>query len=273
MLEELKLVAAAFPGRGSIYFRDVQQGTEIRIHSDYEYKAASLIKLPLAMHLAQLIGSGRYDLDMPVPITEENRVGGTGIMQYLNRQYVPTLRELLFFMISQSDNLATNMIVDLCGGIAAVNRYIGEELGIPHTAMRRKMMDMDAAARGEENVTSAESIGEVLLRVITKKEEDETLRFLWEALKSQQCRNKLPSLIPAEDTYGLAGKDIADPGQVIVANKTGDLWTTQHDAGIFVLPDGRSYILVVCTDQLSQAQEGCQWIARVSELVYRHMAQ
>jgi beta-lactamase class A len=57
-------------------------------------------------------------------------------------------------MIAVSDNAATNVLIDRVGR-DNVNTML-RNLGLSKTMLRRKMMDIAAARRGEENVATAQ---------------------------------------------------------------------------------------------------------------------
>lgn len=267
--DTLSREAAGFSGRCGIWFQDMTSGEAVSLHGAERFRSASLIKLPLTLQMGDLIEKGVYSLAEKRPISPQNRVQGTGVFQFLNHAYVPTVAELLFFAIAETDNIATNEMVDMVGGLSAAQAYI-DGMGLSMT-FGRKMMDLAAAARGEENYTTPEAVGMLLSRLDTARRNG-TMNAgeaqLWYALKMQQVRGKMPSVLPCEEFYDLHDRDIPHPGKVVVANKTGDSWSVQNDAGIFILPSGRSYVLAVCTDGAKDPQEGCELIRRVSRLVY-----
>lgn len=268
----LEKAAARFSGHCGVYFRNVDSGETVSIHGTDVFKSASLIKLVLVLRMGELIEEGMYKLTDKRTISAVNRVQGTGVFQFLNHDYVPTVEELLFFTIALTDNVATNELIDMAGGFPALQAYIKRK-GFSGTIFGRKMMDLAAAARGEENYTTVNDVGKLLTSLALHRKAGiltEGEKTLWYALKMQQCRSKLPSVLPCEEPYDLHDKDIPSPGRVISANKTGDHWTTQHDSGIFVLPDGRSYVLVVCTDGTAVSQTGCEFIREISHLVYEY---
>lgn len=262
-------IAAGFSGRCGIWFQDMASGEAVSLHGKERFRSASLIKLPLTLQMGELIEKGLYSLSEKWPISPHNRVQGTGVFQFLNHDYVPTVAELLFFAIAETDNIATNEMVDMVGGLSQAQAYI-DRIGVAMT-FGRKMMDLAAASRGEENYTTPEAVGLLLSRLETARKSG-TMNAgeaqLWYALKMQQVRGKMPSVVPCEEFYDLHDRDIPAPGKVVVANKTGDSWSVQNDAGIFILPDGRSYVLVVCTDGAKDPQEGCELIRTVSKRVY-----
>ena len=63
-----------------------------------------------------------------------------------------TLRDLATMMVAVSDNSATNVLIDRVG-MENVNALM-DSLGLAHTRLRRKMMDLKAASEGRENIST-----------------------------------------------------------------------------------------------------------------------
>lgn len=179
---------------------------------------------------------GLVDLDAPRTIDPRNRVGGTGILCELGTDYTPSLRDLAKLMIVLSDNIATNEIMDVIG-MERFNSFC-REMGYQNITLMRKMMDFEAIQQGKNNYMCAGETGR-LLSAISRGEfvNPEISQTIFDIMASQQCRNKLPALLPAVASYS-GSKSAIPEGQVLVANKTGDLVGIQHDVGIFELPDG-----------------------------------
>ena len=70
-------------------------------------------------------------------------------------------RDLAVAMILQSDNTATNVLIDRVG-MAAVNRRMAA-LGLADTELRRHMIDLEAARRGDENVSTPADLARLVL--------------------------------------------------------------------------------------------------------------
>ncbi len=81
---------------------------------------------------------------------------GGGILQELGDGVSLSWRDLAVLMIGWSDNEATNVLVRRVG-MDAVNARL-DGLGLPHTRLRRLMMDLEAARRGDENVSTPREI-------------------------------------------------------------------------------------------------------------------
>lgn len=272
--QQLKRMFCELNGNIGFYFQDLTDGEIIEINSQRTFSAASTIKIPLVMLMMELIAKGKYSLNDSCAIMPENMVKGTGVIQILNSEYKPTIRELVELAIALSDNIATNILIDLVGGPDKVTAFCKEK-GYANTFLQRKMMDMKAKKEGRDNFTTPHDMGKVLVQianqVIVHKDSQSPYNFVFKAMKMQQCRNKLPVMVPAVDFYDVEDKNYPPPGRVIVANKTGDLWSTQNDIAIFILPSGRAFVVTVFTDDLAVAQDGMQMISRVGRSVYDYM--
>ena len=96
--------------------------------------------------------------------------------------------------------------------------------------------------------------------------------IIHDMMARQMCCNKLPSRVPAVPYYWAdEERRSIRQGMVLVANKTGDLPQTEHDVGIFTLPDGRRYVIAMLTGEAESAEEAVAAIADVSKIVYDAM--
>ncbi|MHC1715574.1 MAG: serine hydrolase [Acidaminococcaceae bacterium] len=272
--QKLIRMSGGLDGSVGIYFHDLADDEIVEVNSQRTYSAASTIKIPLVMLMMELVESGKYYLEDVVEISPNNIVKGTGVIQLLNSEYKPTIRELVELAVAFSDNIATNMLIDLVGGPDKVTEYCAEN-GYADTFLQRKMMDMEAKKAGKDNFTTARDMGKILARiaklVVIQKDLQSPYNFVFKAMKMQQCRNKLPVMVPAVDFYDVENTTYPPPGYVLVANKTGDLWSTQNDIGIFVLPSERTFIVSIFTDNLKVPQDGMQMISKLGKIIYEYM--
>lgn len=265
---------SSFEGNIGLYFKDLTDNEVLEINSNRVFSAASIIKIPLTLKISEMILEGKYQMSDKIIIKEYNRVGGTGVIQNLNKDYIPTVAELILLTLSVSDNVATNELVELAGGFEKINEYCCS-LGLTSIVMQRKMMDFKAREKGLDNWVTAMDIGLLLEKicdsVYSNSIDKEAVMPVFKGMVMQQCRNKIPAKIPCSDFYDVMGQYLPPEGEILVANKTGDLWTTQHDAAICVLPDGKKYILIIFTDGLKYAVEGVELISDLSKLVYKYI--
>lgn len=180
---------------------------------DMVFKSASLIKTPIMLCALEKAEKGELSLNAPVSVKKEQCVGDEApVVQ--NGFNVP-LSVILEYMITDSNNTATNALIDEMG-MDSVNAFI-RRIGLSNTVLRRHMLDYEAARQGRENRTSAEDMKKLY-----------TYLYKREMLTPYQCEQALPILFRQHDKELLL---FSKPGQK-AAHKTGGLSDIAHDAGI-----------------------------------------
>lgn len=252
--EELDVImAAALAGEPGVFSAAAEElaGGRRWLVNPRRLRSASLIKIFIMIEAFRRAAGGELDLAERVTVRECDRVGGAGALEHAPPGTVRSLRELIEVMIVESDNTATNLMIDRLG-FGGINALIGR-LGCRDTALRRKMMDFAAARDGRENYTSPADVTAALARLYRREcvsnAADEAMLAI---LLRQEDRCKIPLLLPAG---------------VAVACKSGELEGAEHDAGI-VYGARRHYCLTVMSDGLPEAERGRAAIARLARAVY-----
>lgn len=220
----------------------------VSVNGSTQHASASMIKLVVLAALFDKAAAGEVDLSAQVEVKASDIVSGTGTVQD-DGPGTYELRELARRMIADSDNTATNVIVDLIG-MDAVNEE-ASKLGLTGTVMARKMMDVVAADQGMRNRMTSDDAATVLNLIATGKLVNEQMSELAMSFLLQQTIN--------------AGLTDAIPAGVQVAHKTGELNQAEHDGGIVLA--AHPYVLVVMTEGIDNYL-GVSVIADVSRAVY-----
>ena len=220
----------------------------VSVNGATQHASASMIKLVVLAALLDKAAAGQIDLSAQVEVTSSDIVSGTGTVQD-DGPGTYELRELARRMIADSDNTATNVIVDLIG-MDAVNEE-ASKLGLTGTVMARKMMDMVAADQGMRNRMTSDDAATILNLIASGKLVNEQMSELAMSFLLQQTIN--------------AGLTDAIPAGVQVAHKTGELIQAEHDGGIVLA--AHPYVLVVMTEGIDNYL-GVSVIADVSRAVY-----
>lgn len=269
--QEIYKILSELEGEASLYIQDLETDEVFEINPDQVFPSASLIKIPMLALLLKDVQEGRVDWKQRCRIDPANRVGGTGILCDLSEDYEPSVEEMATLMIVLSDNIATNEIMDIIG-IERVNQFCRER-NYSKTTLMRKMLDFEAIRKGYNNYMCAGETGRLLVQIARKEFVNEEISStIVEIMEHQQCRNKLPALLPTVPSYASPeDKKHLKEGSVLVANKTGELVGLTHDAGIFTLPDGRRYVIVAMTSNLKKDIDGVFAIEKISLAVYNAM--
>lgn len=266
--KEIYRILSGLEGTAGLYINILDSGEVFQINPDFVFPSASVIKIPMLALLLRDVQEGRVNWSARRAISPGNRVGGTGILCEMEHDYTPTVETLAKLMIVLSDNIATNEIMDIVG-IDRVNEFC-REMGFPNTVLMRKMLDFEAIRQGKNNYMTAGEAGRMLTQIASGKFVSPAVsQTIVNIMEHQQCRGKLPALIPAVPSYAPENdKKQLKPDTVLVANKTGELFGIQHDVGIFTLPDGRRYVIAAFTGQLADDALGIRAIGEISRAVY-----
>jgi beta-lactamase class A len=132
---------------------DLSTGQKYLLHADEVLPTASSIKIAILAEFYRQVQQGKLKFTDLYTLQQTDLVGGSGISEAFTPGVTRlTLRDVAALMISVSDNSATNVMIDRIG-MENVNALL-DSLGLPHTRLRRKMMDLKAATEGRENVAT-----------------------------------------------------------------------------------------------------------------------
>lgn len=196
----------------------------------------STIKVLLAAAFWHAVAAGELREERPYAFQPWQSVGGAGVLRGFRHAARLTLVDYLHLALAVSDNDATNVVLAFVGyeRVAA----LAAELGLAATALRRQMMDWDAAAAGRDNLTCARDLAtlfELLARGDPRIGAVACERVL-ASLALQEHRDGLPRGLPGDATY--AGK----PGDDLPEGRF------CHDCGLVRTPAGETLVLAVLTD-------------------------
>lgn len=163
-----------------------------------------------------------------------------------------TNRDLATFMIAVSDNSATNVLIDRVG-MPNVNAML-DSLGLIHTRLQRKMMDVKAAQAGRENLSTPRDMMTFFAELYEGKVLNKTLTDDYFKVLGTHKESDIPRFIPDD---------------VVIANKPGELAGVRNDIGIVFVPN-RPFVIVVMTAYLKHERDGNDAIARVAGAAYEY---
>jgi len=231
-------------------------GSEIlSIQADRRVPGASTLKILLLVEAYGQSLEGTLDLGASTTYLQEDRVEGSGTLQYEKPGSTWTWRQLIRRMIAESDNVASNMLLKRLG-VKNVNTR-AERLGLEVTRFERLFMDEGARREGRENWTTAREMGHLVLSI-----------FRREILTPSACDEMIQTLEKTSRGRIAAGV----PKFIPVGHKGGALPGLRHDVGWVCVP-GHPYILSVFLDNVlekraSDEDRGFEAIEAVARAVY-----
>ncbi|MGY5849338.1 serine hydrolase [Salegentibacter sp. F14] len=266
--QQIDSIFSQTQGDFAIAFKDLsQENNKIFINEHEEFHAASTMKTPVMIEVYKQAEQGKFSLNDSLIIKNEfksildgssfsldlDRDSGEHLYEQIGKKR--SIKDLVIDMISQSSNLATNIVIELVDA-KKVNKSM-REIGASNINVLRGVEDMKAYEAGLSNSTTAYDLLQIFEalahgQAVSPQADKEML----EILRLQQHTDVIPALLPED---------------VIIANKTGWITGVHHDSALVVLPDGRSYVLVLLSKNMEDMEEGTQMLAGISKMIYNLM--
>jgi beta-lactamase class A len=234
----------------AIDVKDLATGFESGVNVNKSMPAASTIKIPVMVEVFRQMELGTTTLHQKIHVRESDKDYGSGDLCDAAGGTPVTVEYLLWAMITDSDNTATNMLIRLVGrthinatmsqlGLrqTSLHDYIRTDSGTIRYALRTSPHDMIRLLEAMAHHT-----------LIDRWSSEEMLAIL----TGQHHNSLLPEPLP-QGTQ--------------IAHKTGTLHDTLNDVGIVYLAD-EPYAIAVLTTNLPNLETGRAFIRHVSLLAY-----
>ncbi|MBQ1614202.1 MAG: serine hydrolase [Selenomonas sp.] len=228
----------------SVYFLRPEREVEPYIHNQRAMMPASMIKLFVMAKVMQDVHDKRLFLDEQLTIKRKDVVGGAGVITWYNAGERRTILQLVKLMITDSDNTATNMLIDRVG-LTQLNAYLSQQ-GFKDTVIANKMM---TGNRGRKNFSSVRDIGHLLTRMYYRElvaEEEDSIML--DILLEQNDKECFPKALPAYK----------------IAHKTGEIDGVFADGGIFFGPQG-TFILVAINEHYAERMDAITKMQKLAQ--------
>jgi len=225
---------------------DRAQDVDVHLDDDVYLYPASMIKTPLAVATFDLVDRGELKLEDTVETTHANLTQNDRPSP-LQPGYRASLHELIELMLTRSDNVATNMLFDICGRERATT-IVQSAYGLRSTAFYRKVSGSepliddphwDGTHRNMHNAGDAAKLFELIAQDGVPYAD-----LLRATLLQQQFNDKLNRGLRPGDRF---------------AHKTGDTDEVTHDGGLLDIAQGPSYVIVVYTGLPSNAANNARF--------------
>jgi len=235
-----------------VAIEDLASGQTFFLHADDVFPQASSIKIAVLAELYRQAQQGKLKLTDLYTVQASDLVADSYIMNGLTPGITRiTLRDLATMMVAVSDNSATNVLIERVG-MENVNVLL-DSLGLTHTRLRRKMMDLKAAGEGRENVSTPHEMMSLLEDLYRGK-----------VLNREMTDDFFKVLSTPKDSW--IPRDL--PDDLKMANKPGALEGVRNDSGVIFVPN-RPYVFCVMTTYLHRERDGEDAISKISLDAYR----
>jgi beta-lactamase class A len=262
---QIEHIISRYEGDFAVAYINLEDASDtLFIHADELFHAASTMKTPVMIEAYKQAAAGRFNLSDSLLVRNEfssivdgspfsldvSRDGGEAFYSTIGQRVL--IRDIIYDMITVSGNLATNVMIDLLDARAVTATM--REMGAARIDVLRGVEDMKAFQAGLSNRTTARDLAIIFEHIAQGTAVSaQASADMTDILLDQKFRDMIPAGLPSD---------------VRVAHKTGSITGVNHDSGIVILPDGRRYVLVVLSKNLTQNADGVSAGVEISRAVY-----
>lgn len=250
--QDIEELATLTPGLSqSVFVLDLDTGNYVDVAGSEAFPAASTIKTPILVAFLQDLDAELIRLDQTMTLEADQIAGGSGTMktQPLGTQY--TVWEVASQMSIDSDNTATNMIINLLGGAKTLNQRF-QSWGLQSTIIRSPLPDLEGT-----NTTSTRDLAR-LMALVNRGE-----------LLSLRSRDRLLAIMQRTQTRTLIPSGLGKGA--IVSNKTGDIGAVLGDMALVDTPNGKRYAIATLIRRPHNDGRARELIRRISQLTFKEL--
>ena len=230
-----------------------------------KYPLLSVFKLHIAVAVLDKVNREGLNLEtkINIPQTEiKENIYSPLREKYGIKNLSLSLRELLYYMVAESDNNASDILINRVGGIDSVEKYI-HAIGLPETEIKvtEDIMNHDEMTQYQNRAPLHE-----ILALLKKIDENK--------LFSEELHKELLSMMQSTVTGANKIKGYL-PKSVNVAHKTGSSSRLRdgkkiadNDVAIISKGDRKYYLAIMVSDSYESDETNAEIIAKISQQIY-----
>jgi beta-lactamase class A len=232
MEQEINSKISRFPGKVTLYAKNLDTGASFGISPEEPVRTASTIKLPIMVECFFEAQHGALTWTEPLKLTDSEKVSGTGVVRELSDGDELPIRDFMHLMIVVSDNTATNLILNRIGG-NAVNRRMAQ-LGLTQTRVMRKILGDGNNLKPQPSGVTDEGSKPENKRWGTGRSSPHEMVTLLEKLYrgelvSKAASEEMLAVLKNQQDHNCIGRNMKD---TVIASKSGSLDHLRSDVGI-----------------------------------------
>lgn len=234
-------------------------------NSSRPYPLMSVFKLHIATAIMDKVNRDELSLNQTIKISAQELDTNTWtpmLKKYPQTGFDIKLRELLYYMLAESDNNACDILIEKVGGVAALQKYV-HHIGLKNTIIKvtEGQMQKDKMSQYQNTATLEDLI--LLLKKINNNE-----------LFAPSLHKELMDIMAQTNTGENKIKKYL-PQTVYIAHKTGTSSRFQNgkkiaDNDIAIIKAGSKtyYLAVLITDSYETDDTNAEIIAKISQIAY-----
>lgn len=239
---KIKKVISEKQGEYAFWIESFSDGERYGLNFEKGYIAASINKIPIVVQFLLDEEAGLISFTDKYKLQAKDIEEGTGGLQYKKLGSEYSYEELVSLIGKQSDNTATNAIVDI------ITRERVQQLCDTHGMEKTNIL---------ENTTSAKNMGELFGKIYKGEvfKDESSRQFFFDILTKTDFEDRIPAGVPEEAR---------------VVHKIGNQLQVWSDCGLVL--GAKNYAICILTKGIKE-EEAKVVLPRISELVWEYESQ
>jgi len=284
-ISEMDTIAREFDGRMGFFLEDVTTGETHEYASSQRYPTASVCKITVMAELFRQDAEGILSLGDRKRLEDRYSTHGSGQLKLMQDEPEITLRDYCRMMITISDNMATDLLMETVG-IPNINAFLDRmgysntrtsvTMGRYHyrmtyqddlsTSRANDVLQMEASAAGANDYKSISYSDSLENNVAAPGEMGSIMKRMYDGtLVSPQASSEMLEMMKNARDDRMIRRDL--PREIIVAQKSGSSGRIKGNVGIVYLPSGPMIISAFATANSNDVRAD-EAIAKVCRLAY-----
>jgi beta-lactamase class A len=289
--QKIEKLSQGLVGRIGVAAQEIGSGKSITVNGDESFVMASTYKVAVAVTALRQVDQGKLKLTDLIDCPVEKMVPGPNplVMNFLHPGIKLSVANLIEPMIVESDNSATDYLLEAVGGPAAVTKML-RDIGITEQRVDRDVSEIlrDFYGLEERAYVPFTTVAYAKDPTLITRQSDRNLDYEKDPRDQTTPKAMLQLLLAIDNGKALSKSsrqfllDVMSrtrtggarirallPKGTPVADKTGTLGGIANDVGYVTLPDGRRFAIAVFTKSSTTPDaDRSRAIAEVSRTLY-----
>jgi beta-lactamase class A len=219
---------------------------------DRKFPPASTLKIPVMVEIYRKVDAGEFSLDEPWTLADEDRVMGSGVLTHMRSGAAITYEDLMYLMVSISDNLATDVLINKAG-LEAVNRTMAD-LGMKNSHLGGTIRMLFDGTAEPSAATPNDYAGAIAAILDGHAASAASCEAMTKMLEKQQNHRRIARYLPPQMPLS---------SEIRFGSKTGTTRGVCNEAGFVMGPNGR-LVIAVYTENYPDTHTGEQVIGEIA---------